>query len=354
MGIEAYAAAGAVDIMGARLARFISEAAGAAQAAWDVVGSFLAINEAMGNAVADLPENNRSLKPERTTGGGRAIGPQLNTPWMHSAADTFAEAKRKADALARSLAGGGGSIGLAGGAAAAQRELDKLNSQLLSLVNQQLSLDAGINADDLLPRPDAVNENARRLADIAVNGFKGQDWLGEFASEVPDIFKMLSESGDPKGAAARLLKDFQDGLVPELIDKETAKERVRRIMLGQETMANLASEIAGELSAEMGTALSSTQDVANQALGLKGKAEITIMDGGQTGGEFVDGLTAAILSRKAQMEASGSVAGASWGTGFMGAVEGNVPAALITILSVLVTPEVLKRINQETGRRGAT
>ena len=127
---------------------------------------------------------------------------------------------------------------------------------------------AGVNAEDFLPREDAVNENARRLADIMVNGLTGQDWLGEFAAEVPGIWEEIQNSGDPAGTAAQILKDFQDGLRPELIDRGKAKELAKRAILGDKNAKELAKELAGELSAEMGVSLGQAQAAVESALGV--------------------------------------------------------------------------------------
>lgn len=213
-------------------------------------------------------------------------------------------------------------------AAAAQREFDALTSKVQSV----LSLDAGVDAAGLLPREDAVNENARRLADIAVNGFKDQDWLGAFAESVPDIFKALSESSDPKGAAAAMLRDFQDGLVPDLLDKDRAKELVKRMITGEQTMAALAQEIAGELSQELGVALPQAQAAAFGALGVKTDAATGVSDG-----------AAAELSNEKTLQGmakAGVEAATTWGAAFLDKVAQGVPGELIAMLTTLITPQV--------------
>lgn len=159
-----------------------------------------------------------------------------------------------------------------GGATSATKSLTSEYSDLKNAVSGVISgiFDgdtAGIKAEDLLPREDAIDENARRLADIAVNGFKGQEWLGEFAEEVPAVFDEIATSADPKGTAARILKDFQDGLRPELIDKDRAKDLVRRALLGDQQTQQLINEIAQELSQEMGIAMYKVQGVAGDVLG---------------------------------------------------------------------------------------
>ena len=226
----------------------------------------------------------------------------------------------------------------------AQSALDTLTGKVQSV----LSLDAGVDAASLLPREDAVNENARRLADIAVNGFKGQDWLGAFAESVPDIFQALSESGDPKGAAAQMLRDFQDGLVPDLLDKDRAKELVKRMITGEQTMAALAQEIAGELSQELGVALPQAQAAAFGALG------VAPTEGGGTTG--VGEGAAAELSSEATLKSmakAGAEAAMTWGTAFLDSVAANVPAALIQMLTTLITPQVQANLAAAQSQQGA-
>lgn len=154
------------------------------------------------------------------------------------------------------------------GMSSVNSEYSKLESTISGIISSAIGPVAGVNADDLLPRPDAVNENARRLADIATKGIFGQSWLEEFKSEVPGIWAEIESSGDPQGTAARILKDFQDGLRPELIDKGRAKELAKRALLGDQNAQALAKEIAGELAAEMGVSLQAAQAATSAALGV--------------------------------------------------------------------------------------
>jgi len=249
--------------------------------------------------------------------------------------------------------------------AALNQEYEKLKSTVAGVLQGALDPGVGVNPDDLLPRQDGVNENARRVADIAVNGFKDQSWLEEFRNEVPDIAKALQEAADPKTAAAQLLKDFQDGLVPELIDKDTAKARVKRMLTGEATMAQLATEIAQELSQEMGISLAQATAATNATLGTGGGAGLTDtgttaqgafgagFDGAPVGGAFVDGLTAAIVEKYAALTASGESAGVTWRAGFLAQTTVSIPTALILALASLVTPEVQKAIDAQNGRTRA-
>jgi len=105
------------------------------------------------------------------------------------------------------------------------QEYQDLAGKVQSVLSGALDPGVGVDPDKVLeamgfPREDAINENARRLADIAANGLKGQDWLGAFGDEVPDIWRMIRTAQNPQEEAARLLKDFQDGLLTSPIDKE--------------------------------------------------------------------------------------------------------------------------------------
>lgn len=201
---------------------------------------------------------------------------------------------------------------------------------------------AGIDANDLLPREDAVNENARRLADIAVNGLKGQDWLSEFAAEAPNVFAALRDAGNPQEEAARLLRDFQDGLLgdtAELIDRDAAKERVRRMIMGESATAELANELAAELSSEMGVALGSVQQTVGQLLG-----------GGAAGNTE---MIAKVREAETGMTAAGRDAGKAYAASFIDIFANNVPRQALDILADLITPIVQDRLHQESSRSAA-
>jgi hypothetical protein len=239
----------------------------------------------------------------------------------------------------------------------AQARFDDLKGRVSGVLQDALDPGVGVNPDDLLPRKDAPNENARRLAAIAVEGFQGQEWLEEFRAEAPDIAQALAEAADPKMAAAQLLRDFQDGLVPELIDKDAAKERVKRMLVGEANMAQMAQEIALELSQEMGVSLAQAQQATGRLLGAGGEAQGGVLstgfDGTATGAQFVDGLTTAIVERNSDIERSGQSAGAWWKSGFLAVTTVDIPTALVLTLATLVTPEVQKALDAQKSRTGA-
>ena len=105
-----------------------------------------------------------------------------------------------------------------------------------------------------------------------MNGFDSP-WYEYFKTKFPALFQQfMAGATSPEGVkaqAANMLKNFQDGLTPELIDKETAKERVRRMLIGEAKMEELATEIAKELSAELAkVSVTDAGAAARVALGL--------------------------------------------------------------------------------------
>lgn len=254
----------------------------------------------------------------------------------------------------------------------AQRQFDDLRGKVESVLQAALSHGTGVDPNDVLeklgiPRPDAINESARRLADIAQNGLKGQDWLGDFASDVPDIWRMIRTAQNPQEEAAYLLRDFQDGLLNAAIDKDKAKEIVKRQIMGDRNMAAMAREIAEELAAEMGVPLQEALKAAQGTLGGGGTsaagtdAAAGFADGAQVGmeetnagGSMVDTFISQMRAAYSKLGLAGRDAGTAWGTGFMAAVGENVPPALIDMLVNLVTPGVMAKYAQQGSLTGAT
>lgn len=171
---------------------------------------------------------------------------------------------RKATSNTVQLANGTRAVGSA--AAKVNQEFSDLENKVSSTLSSALGDIGGIKLDDILPRQDAVGEDARRLADVAVNGF-ASPWASYFQQEFPQLWDQLTASGDIKTSAAQMLRDFQDGLRPELLDKNQAKEIVKRAILGEKNMKDLTSEIAKELAGELGISIQEAQSAAASALG---------------------------------------------------------------------------------------
>lgn len=273
----------------------------------------------------------------------------------------------------------------------AERAFESLKGKVAGVLSGALDPGVGVNPDEILEslglRGDAINEDARRLADVAVNGFKSP-WLDYFRSDFPALFQEFfagaADDNGVKAQAAQLLKNFQDGLNPELIDRDSAKERVRRMLIGEQRMEDLATEIAQELAGEFGgVGAGRIQDLAMGALGggasgllgapdrqqvaeQYGGVGATAAEAFSSGvrGAVVDGnlgsqVTAALdeqlraESNLARLTEGGRLSGSAWGGGFLEVVGDNVPARLIEILAQLVTPAVDALLIQRQTLQGA-
>jgi hypothetical protein len=237
-----------------------------------------------------------------------------------------------------------------------------LESRVSGVMQQSLTLDVGVNPADFLPREDAINENARRLAAIMRDGLANQEWLEEFKAEVPALWEEIAASGDPQGAAARILQRFQDGLQPELLDREAIKERVRRMILGEQSMAAVAGEIAQELATEMGMSLGQVQSTM-AGMGLGGNV------GGGLASKFMDGIDvsniaveltgkiAAVFAKEdsqAALKSSATAVGAFWGQAFTAEIKDNTPVELLSILTDQLLPLIMSALATRSTQTGAS
>jgi hypothetical protein len=188
--------------------------------------------------------------------------------------------------------------------------------------------------------------------------------LGAFGDEVPDIWRMIRTAQNPQEEAARLLKDFQDGLLTAPIDKEKVKEIVRRQIMGDQNMGALANEIARELATEMGIplqeALAATQGAMGTGTGAGSAAATAFSDAAASGleqedggGAFVDKFTEQMRARYSLLMTAGRDAGKEWGAGFLAVVGDSVPPGLISLLVNLVTPGVMQAFAQKGSLEGA-
>lgn len=258
----------------------------------------------------------------------------------------------------------------------AKRAFEDLKGKVAGVLSGALDPGVGVNPDEILEglglRGDAINEQARRLADVAVKGFDSP-WAAYLNEQFPDLFKgaFAGSDTDLRAAAAQALKNFQDGLNPELLDKDQAKERVRRLLIGEARMDELAREIAQELAGEFGgvgqerIAALASGALGGGAAGLLGapdRAAVAEQYGGVgasaaeafgagargavTDGNLGGQITAALdeqlraESNLARLEEGGRLSGASWGNGFLATVSDNIPTRLVEILTQLLTPGV--------------
>ncbi len=251
--------------------------------------------------------------------------------------------------------GGGGGIDGIGDA------FDDLRGKIEGVIGEAMSADiGGLNPADFLPREDAINENARRLAAIMRDGLGNQEWMEEFKTEVPGIFEEIASSSDPRGAAARILQEFQQGLRPELLDREQIKARVRAMILGDQNAAALAQEIASELSTELGISLGQAQQAVAGAMGgigtlgggLDGEGVQAGPNGTVEGTAFVGAWVKVVTGMVDQFDASGKAAGTAFSAGFLS----TQPALLDSWAGALVgklIPAVVAALAAQGSRTGA-
>lgn len=239
----------------------------------------------------------------------------------------------------------------------------------------------------LLPREDAIQENAFRLADIAVKGFDSP-WAEYFKTKFPAMwaqnFAGAGNNVDLRRQAATLLKNFQDGLEPELLDKEKAKERVRRMILGEQKTAELVKEITDELNSELGSAApSDLKSLVKQSLGggATGQAGAAfggpdVLSGASSGGAsaaqaFVSGATQGMGNVGGQMidaldtqlradanlnklGQAGALGGTKYGSEFLTNAINNISKPFIDAVSAIVTGNVIAYQNTQNQLTGVT
>ena len=106
--------------------------------------------------------------------------------------------------------------------------------------------------------------------------------------------------------------------------------------------------------------LAKAKESVGAVMGLQqgegGGAGSTVADGfaqGTDGESMVSGIVERMEAAYTKLQQSGVKAGQMWGAGFMGVVETGVSLPLIQLLAVLVTPNVLKAIQDNKSKSGA-
>jgi hypothetical protein len=163
-----------------------------------------------------------------------------------------------------------------GGSGAATKQLTKEFSNLRSVVDGLVSSAyediGGADISKYLPYSDAPAEDARRIASVMVEGYDSE-WAGYFKEKFPLLFSqyMLAGGGDIQKASALLLKDFQDGLRPELLDKGKIKDLAKRALGADKEMNAIIDEIAGDLAKELQIPIEEAKAAVGGAAGVKKK-----------------------------------------------------------------------------------
>ena len=163
-----------------------------------------------------------------------------------------------------------------GGGGSATKQLTKEFTNLRSVVDGLVSSAyqdiGGADLSKYLPYQDAPAEDARRIASVMVEGYDSE-WVDYFKTKFPDLFTeyMGKSGGDIQKAAAFLLKDFQDGLRPELLDKDKIKELAKRALGADKEMQAVIDEIAGDLAKELNIPIEEAKAAVGGAANVKKK-----------------------------------------------------------------------------------
>lgn len=161
----------------------------------------------------------------------------------------------------------------AGGAAdAMERATKRMNAAIEGMV-RSVTKDTTkglIPLDEMLPREDEVDENARRMADVAVKGFQSP-WFEGLKDMFPE--DVLAEGEDAvKQAAAQMVKDHQDGLTTMFYDVDRAAEQVLKKIKGQSEMDQYVENVRQKVLELGGDEGLSDEDIADM-LGLNDDLE---------------------------------------------------------------------------------
>lgn len=163
-----------------------------------------------------------------------------------------------------------------GGSASAAKSLTKefqsLQGIIGGIVEESLSDFGGANLDDFLPYQDKPAEDARRIASVMVEGWDSE-WANYFKTKFPDLFTqyMGEAGGDIQKASALLLKDFQNGMRPELLDKGKIKDLAKTLFFADQETTKMVDEIARELATELGISIEEAKAAVGGAAGVKKK-----------------------------------------------------------------------------------
>lgn len=258
---------------------------------------------------------------------------------------------------------------------AVEKQYNDLSGKVSSALQGATSLDPiGVNPTDFLPRADAVQEDAFRLADVMVNGFNSP-WAAYFKDKFPAMWDEITAGGDVQAGAAKVLEQFQQGLRPELLNFDQLKESVKQQLLSEQAFAGMGKQITDQLVAELGVSAGDVQSALGGVVGslpggqaladkVTGGEDLT-GSGNKAGGSFMTGfgatasggaivttITTQITAALGQFDTSGRTAGTKWSAGFYASVETGLAPDVIKLLAVLVTPEVLAQLKLQQSQTG--
>lgn len=165
-----------------------------------------------------------------------------------------------------------------------------------------------------------------------------------------DKEKMLAAQEEAKGELNKFNAPLPMSYDPA--SAATAKEAMKTDLKGALTDPEAMNAAGAEITANLGAAM--TQQGTNlQVIGVTTGSQIFQGFATYNLGALMAGELARQLSESQKsFEASAKNAGTTWGSAFLQVVGQNVPFELIVALTDLITPEVLKKIQEAKGRGG--
>lgn len=195
------------------------------------------------------------------------------------------------------------------GGAAHANKMEKLASQIDKALDGMVrgvlqdstkGLIPGDIESKLLPREDAIDEPARRMADVAVKGFKSP-WFAGLKQLFPDEILQGGEEAIRK-AAAGMVRAHQEGLSTMLYDADAAAQKVIEQLQGKQNMDQFVQQVREKVKA-LGKDVDGLD--IKKALGIELNEEDLLGGGGGGGGKRVPALSKVLSfdQIKAQMDA---------------------------------------------------
>ena len=297
---------------------------------------------------------------------------------------------------------------------------DQINNALDGLISGILKpTTGGLIPDsvlkDLLPREDALDENARRLADVAVKGFKSPWYDGlRDLQLIPDDVAAQGEEAIRRFAAEGVRKHTEglttefynvDAAVAQVIEKlrgnqaqaqfldqvraqvkavagdvddldlqealgidvsaqrgaRAAKSALAGLPTPEEIMAQMQALFSGESGNPIVSALSISTDQQGElntstqtAIQSAGEAMVTQATQGAYGQRSIDAILAGIEVKKSELEKSGRNAAEWMGGALLDEFSQTVPSGLLDILIVQLVPLLQESQARNSERTGGT
>lgn len=362
--------------------------------------------QAWAQQAAQIREDFNNLNAGRLQEGRDPLGAEfldtslsaLQSNWNAQATDMLADMEAVGE--------GAGSM-----ASATEQAAERMNSALDGIISGVLqdSTNGLIPLDDLLPREDAVDEPARRMADVAVKGFTSP-WFEGLKNLFPE--DVLAGGEDAiKRFAAEMVKGHQNGLTTALYDVDAAaakviekiqakqnqndliaqvREKVKGLAgasdldimdaLGIDTSGERAAQASRKLATDMTLSFEQVQEELRKAaenespivsmvnpkeedvtkiqgsgtgaISLLGEAMVTQAGQGNYGSRSIQAITTQLDASQKDMEGRGKKLAGWLGDSLLKQFKEDVPKGLLDILVIQLAPLMAAAAKAESERTG--